>query len=187
MPPRGRRGWPLHHDDPNGVWLVLAKKGDDADQPDLRAGARRGAVPRLDRRPGPPTRRAPFQQRFTPRRARSTWLEANVGHVERGSGEGRMHPAGVARRRARQGRRALGGPRTPARRASRCRRPRQAHWRASRGRRRCSRSSPARIATPFCIGSYRQAREHARARIEQFVAMLARGETVYPQRRGRGA
>lgn len=36
------------------------------------------------------------RQRWTPRRARSTWSMVNVAHVERLLAEGRMHPAGIA-------------------------------------------------------------------------------------------
>ena len=37
-----------------------------------------------------------YQQRFTPRRARSIWSLVNVKHVERLKKEGRMHAAGLA-------------------------------------------------------------------------------------------
>ena len=37
-----------------------------------------------------------YQQRFTPRRARSIWSLVNVKHVERLKKEGRMRPAGIA-------------------------------------------------------------------------------------------
>jgi uncharacterized protein YdeI (YjbR/CyaY-like superfamily) len=43
------------------------------------------------------------RQRWTPRKATSTWSAVNVAHVERLTAEGRMHPAGLAayeRRRA---------------------------------------------------------------------------------------
>ncbi|WP_156761288.1 YdeI/OmpD-associated family protein [Microbacterium karelineae] len=36
------------------------------------------------------------RQRWTPRKARSTWSKVNVAHVERLLAEGRMHPAGIA-------------------------------------------------------------------------------------------
>jgi uncharacterized protein YdeI (YjbR/CyaY-like superfamily) len=36
------------------------------------------------------------RQRWTPRKARSTWSKINVAHVERLLAEGRMHPAGIA-------------------------------------------------------------------------------------------
>jgi hypothetical protein len=37
-----------------------------------------------------------YQQRFTPRRARSVWSRRNVGIAERLIAEGRMHAAGLA-------------------------------------------------------------------------------------------
>lgn len=37
-----------------------------------------------------------WQQRFTPRRAKSIWSQKNCGHVERLIAEGRMQPAGLA-------------------------------------------------------------------------------------------
>ncbi|MFZ5476836.1 MAG: YdeI/OmpD-associated family protein [Myxococcota bacterium] len=37
-----------------------------------------------------------FVQRFTPRRARSSWSRTNVAHVERLLAEGRMRPRGLA-------------------------------------------------------------------------------------------
>src|SRR5690606_1427878 len=36
------------------------------------------------------------RQRWTPRKARSTWSKINIAHVERLLAEGRMHPAGIA-------------------------------------------------------------------------------------------
>ncbi len=86
-----------HHDDPNGVWLVLAKKGtttptsltyEQALDEALCHGWIDGQIRRRDE--------STFRQRFTPRRARSAWSRRNVGHVQRLSAEGRMHPAGVA-------------------------------------------------------------------------------------------
>ena len=39
---------------------------------------------------------ASWQQRFTPRRAKSGWSQKNCGHVERLIAAGRMQPAGLA-------------------------------------------------------------------------------------------
>lgn len=36
------------------------------------------------------------RQRWTPRKARSTWSKVNIAHVERLTAQGRMHPAGIA-------------------------------------------------------------------------------------------
>ena len=37
-----------------------------------------------------------YRQRFTPRKARSTWSRRNVEHVDRLTKQGRMTPAGLA-------------------------------------------------------------------------------------------
>ena len=86
-----------HHDQPDGVWLVLAKKGttdptslryDDALDEALSFGwidaQVRGGTGGV------------YRQRFTPRRARSPWSKRNVDHVQRLVAERRMHPAGLA-------------------------------------------------------------------------------------------
>jgi uncharacterized protein YdeI (YjbR/CyaY-like superfamily) len=86
-----------HHDDPDGVWVVLAKKGaaaptsltyDDALEEALCHGWIDGQARRRDE--------TAYRQRFTRRRPRSSWSRRNVGIVERLLAEGRMHPAGVA-------------------------------------------------------------------------------------------
>lgn len=92
------RAWlGAHHTDPAGVWVVLARKGttrpttlsfDEALEGALCHGWIDGQVRRRDR--------ATYLQRFTPRRARSTWSRRNVENVERLIAAGRMHPAGLA-------------------------------------------------------------------------------------------
>src|SRR5206468_9070289 len=86
-----------HHAEPDGVWLVLAKKGtveptsltyDDALEEALCHGWIDGQVRRRDE--------TTYKQRFTPRRARSPWSARNVGIVTGLVATGRMHPAGVA-------------------------------------------------------------------------------------------
>ena len=86
-----------HHGDSAGVWLVLAKKGierptslsfDDALEEALCHGWIDAQMRRRDD--------ATYLQRFTPRRARSSWSKRNVGIAERLLAEGRMHPAGIA-------------------------------------------------------------------------------------------
>ncbi|HST34141.1 MAG TPA: YdeI/OmpD-associated family protein [Solirubrobacteraceae bacterium] len=173
-----------HHDARPGVWLVLAKKGtteptslsyDEALQEALCHGWIDGQVKRRDE--------GTFRQRFTPRRARSAWSKRNVGIVERLLAEDRMHPAGV---------RAIEAAKADGR------------WEAAY-------AGPATIEVPDDLAAALAAEPKARAmfeiltsqnrysvllridsakrsdtrarRIEQFVAMLARGETVYPQKR----
>jgi len=85
-----------HHTEPSGVWLVLSRKGgsvtsltyDQALDEALCVGWIDGQVRRRDE--------GSFRQRWTPRRQRSPWSERNVGHVVRLTEQGRMQPAGVA-------------------------------------------------------------------------------------------
>jgi uncharacterized protein YdeI (YjbR/CyaY-like superfamily) len=92
-----RRWLAEHHEQPTGVWLIIAKKGtteptslsyDEALDEALCHGWIDGQVQRRDERT--------YMQRFTPRRARSKWSKRNVGIVDRLLSDGRMHPAGLA-------------------------------------------------------------------------------------------
>ncbi|GAA3797984.1 YdeI/OmpD-associated family protein [Cellulomonas soli] len=86
-----------HEDDPDAVWLVLAKKGvreptsltyaqalDEA----LCSGWIDGQKRAWDE--------TTFVQRFSPRRARSLWSQRNQEHVARLVEDGRMRPRGHA-------------------------------------------------------------------------------------------
>src|SRR5215510_11648143 len=89
------RAWlAKHYADPDGVWVVLAKKGtekptsltyDEALEEALCHGWIDGQVRRRDE--------ATYVQRFTPRRRRSPWSQRNVALAERLAAEGRMQPA----------------------------------------------------------------------------------------------
>jgi uncharacterized protein YdeI (YjbR/CyaY-like superfamily) len=171
-----------HAEDQQGVWLVLAKKGTThptsltyaaAVEEALCQGWIDGQVRSRDA--------ATYRQRFTPRRRRSLWSRRNVELVGRLTAEGRMQPAGlaeVARARA------------------------DGRWEAAY-------AGPATIEVPADLAAALDADPAARAmfdvlsaqnryavlhrvltavrpetrarRIEQHVAMLARGETPYPQ------
>jgi uncharacterized protein YdeI (YjbR/CyaY-like superfamily) len=173
-----------HHADPSGVRLVLAKKGttlptsityaqalDEA----LCHGWIDGQVGRRDE--------ATYYQRFTPRTRRSPWSKRNVENAERLLAAGRMHPAGIAetQRAKADGRweRAYPGPAAvemPADLAA-------ALVRQPRARAMFEiLTSQNRYAVLYRIGTAKRADTRAR-RIEQFVEMLARGDTVHPQRR----
>jgi uncharacterized protein YdeI (YjbR/CyaY-like superfamily) len=167
-----------------GVWLVLAKKGtseptslsyDEALDHALCHGWIDGQVKRRDD--------ATFRQRFTPRRARSAWSKRNVAIVERLLAEGRMHDSGLAAVKAAQadgrwaaayaGQAKIEVPEDLA--AALAAKPKaQAMFEIL--------TSQNRYAVLLRIDSAKRAETRAR-RIEQFVAMLARGETVYPQKR----
>jgi uncharacterized protein YdeI (YjbR/CyaY-like superfamily) len=175
-----------HHDESVGVWLVLAKKGtvkptsltyDQALEEALCHGWIDGQVGRRDE--------ATYRQRFTPRRPRSAWSKRNTGLAERLMAEGRMHPAGVAElKRAKADGRwdaAYAGPAgmevPPDLAAALAAEPKaQAMFEGL--------SRQNRYAVLYRIATAKRADTRAR-RIEQFVAMLARGETVHPQKRVR--
>jgi len=171
-----------NHGDPAGVWLVLAKKGtqkptsltyDRALEEALCHGWIDGQTRRRDD--------ATYRQRFTPRRKRSAWSKRNTGIAERLRAEGRMHPAGQAEvERAKADGRweaAYAGPATmevpPDLIEALAAEPKaQAMFETL--------NSQNRYAILYRIGTAKRADTRAR-RIREFVAMLARGETVYPQ------
>ena len=173
-----------HHEDPSGVWLVLAKKGttqpttlsyEQALDEALCHGWIDGQVRRRDE--------ATFRQRFTPRRTRSQWSAKNVAHVKRLREQGRMHAAGERAVAAAQadGRwdAAYAGPSTievPEDLAAAL----EAEPRALAMFEILT--SQNRYAVLLRVDSAKRSDTRAR-RVEKFVAMLARGETVYPQRR----
>ena len=120
-------------------------------------------------------------QVFTPRRPRGVWSQRNRDHVERLTAQGRMRPAGQAeidRARAdgrwdaayRQHRAEVPADLAEALDAS----PAAAACFAQL-------SGQNRFAILFRIGNVKRADTRAR-KIAAFVEMLARGETVHPQR-----
>ena len=182
---RAWRAWLTeHHQDPTGVWLVLAKKGttsptslnyDQALDEALCQGWIDGQVRRRDD--------TTYVQRFTQRTTRSSWSKRNVGLVERLIADGLMRPAGLAavERAKADGRweAAYAGPASievpPDLAAALVAEPRAQAMFAIL-------TSQNRYAVLFRIHSAKRADTRAK-RIEKFVAMLARGETIYPQRR----
>jgi uncharacterized protein YdeI (YjbR/CyaY-like superfamily) len=173
-----------HHGDPAGVWLVLAKRGTEkptsltygqALEEALCHGWIDGQVRRRDE--------TTYRQRFTPRRRHSGWSKRNTGIAERLLAEGRMHPAGVAEvERAKTDGRwdaAYAGPASievPSDLAGAlAAEPKaQAMFESLNGQNR--------YAILYRIETAKRAETRAR-RIEELVAMLARGETIHPQKR----
>jgi uncharacterized protein YdeI (YjbR/CyaY-like superfamily) len=173
-----------HHADSTGVWLTLAKKGTteptslrygEALEEALCHGWIDGQVLSGDG--------ATYRQRFTRRRSRSMWSKRNVGIVERLTTEGRMHPAGIAEvERARNDGRldaAYAGPATieipdDLAAALADRPPAQAMFDIL--------TKQNRYAVLHRVTTAKRP-ETRRRRIEQYVDMLARGETPYPQKR----
>ena len=175
-----------HHDDPMGVWLILAKKGtieptsltyDQALDESLCFGLIDGQVRRRDE--------YTYQQRFTRRRARSAWSRRNVGIVERLMAEGRMHAVGLA-----EVTRAKTDGRWDAAYAGQASIEVPADLAAALAAEPTARAmfdiltSQNRYAVLYRIDVAKRADTRAR-RVEQYVAMLARGETIYPQKRPR--
>jgi uncharacterized protein YdeI (YjbR/CyaY-like superfamily) len=177
------RGWLLdNHSESKGVWLVLAKKG--TTQPTTLAydGALEEAIcfgwidGQLGRRDD-----ATFRRRFTPRNARSPWSQRNVGIAERLLESGRMHRSGEDEvQKAKEDGRwttAYAGQakvEVPADLAKALTaNPRaQAMFETL--------TSANRYAILYRIGNAKKVETRVR-RIEQFVEMLARGETIHPQ------
>jgi len=173
-----------HHESPTGVWLLLAKKGTVEPTSLTYAQALDEALCHgwID---GQARRRddATYIERFTPRRARSPWSKRNVGYVARLVAEGRMQPPGMAEvERAKADGRwdaAYAGPASievPDDLATAlAAEPRAQNMFGIL-------TSQNRYAVLYQIGGAKRRETRAR-NIEKFVAMLARGETVYPQKR----
>jgi len=181
----GWRAWlGEHHAQSSGVRLILAKKGtltptrltyDQAVEEALSHGWIDGQGQGRDE--------ATWLVRFTPRRTRSVWSKRNAVIVERLTAAGRMHAAGLAEveRAQADGRweKAYAGSRdievpddlSAALDAD----PRAKAMFATL-------SALNRYAVLYRVHAAKRPDTRAR-RIERFVAMLARGETVYAQRR----
>jgi uncharacterized protein YdeI (YjbR/CyaY-like superfamily) len=165
-----------------GVWLVLAKKGtthpttlsyDEALDEAICFGWIDGQLGRRDS--------ATFRRRFTPRNARSPWSRRNVAIAERLSASGRMHRSGEdeVRRAKADGRWSTAyagqaGAEVPED---------LAHALAANPRAQAmflKLTSANRYAILYRIESAKKIETRAR-RIEKFIEMLARGETIHPQ------
>ena len=179
-----RKWLDANHSEMDGVWLVLSRKGTlrptrlayaDALEEALAHGWIDGQAKPRDE--------ATYRQRFTPRRKRSRWSKRNTEIVERLTGEGRMHAAGHA----------------------------EIERAKSDGRWQAAYEGPARSQVPDDLATALASEPAAKAnfeiltslnryailyrvhdakrpetrerRIREFVAMLARGETPYPQKR----
>ncbi|HET7421509.1 MAG TPA: YdeI/OmpD-associated family protein [Candidatus Dormibacteraeota bacterium] len=172
-----------HHEETSGLWLVLAKKGtltpttlthDQALEEAIAYGWIDGQIGKRDQ--------ATYRQRFTPRRSRSAWSRRNVAIAEQLIAEGRMRPAGLREleRASADGRRQAAYPgskniEVPPDLI-------QALARAPRAGATFSRLNRLnRYAILYRIATARKVDTRAR-RIDKYVAMLARGETIHPQK-----
>jgi uncharacterized protein YdeI (YjbR/CyaY-like superfamily) len=165
-----------------GVWLVLAKKGathpttlsyDEALDEAICFGWIDGQLGRRDS--------ATFRRRFTPRNARSPWSQRNVAIAERVRASGRMHRSGEdeVRRAKADGRWST----AYAGQASAEVPEDLANALAANPRAQAmflKLTSANRYAILYRIEGAKKIETRAR-RIEKFIGMLARGETIHPQ------
>jgi uncharacterized protein YdeI (YjbR/CyaY-like superfamily) len=172
-----------NHSSSDGIWLVLAKKGTveptsltyaQALEEALCFGWIDGQARSADD--------ATYSQGFTPRRKRSPWSKRNTGIAERLVAEGRMHESGIAEmERAKSDGRwevAYAGAaaiEVPVELTAALAASPKARAKFE------TLNSQNRYAILYRIATAKRTETRAR-RIEQFVAMLARGETIYPQK-----
>jgi uncharacterized protein YdeI (YjbR/CyaY-like superfamily) len=171
-----------NHAKSQGVRLVLAKKGtthpttlsyDEALDEAICFGWIDGQLGRRDS--------TTFLRRFTPRNARSPWSQRNVAIAERLSASGRMHRSGddEVRRAKADGRwEAAYAGQSDAVVPEDLARALAANPRAQAMFQTLT--SANRYSIVYRIGSAKKIETRAR-RVEQFVGMLARGETIHPQ------
>ncbi|BCJ47740.1 hypothetical protein GCM10010168_20990 [Actinoplanes ianthinogenes] len=179
----GLRAWLVeHHADSAGVWLALTKKGgavttltwQQAVDEALCFGWIDGQARKGDE--------ATSWIRFTPRRARSAWSKRNVENVARLEEQGRMQPAGRA---------AVEAAKADGRWAAAYAPPSEAEVPADLMTAIAANpeahamfevlTKTNRFAMIYRINAVKRAETRQR-KIGEFVAMLARHETVYPQK-----
>ena len=181
------RDWlDANRDGSDGVWLVLAKK--NTTDPTsltyaqaLEEALCQGWIDGQKRSRDATT----FSQRFTPRRRTSQWSKRNVGIAERLIADGRMLPAGLAEidqakadgrwAAAYSGQAAATVPDDLAAALS---------ANAAAEQMFASLNGANRYAVLYRIENAKRAETRSR-RIDQFVEMLARGETIHPQQHPR--
>jgi uncharacterized protein YdeI (YjbR/CyaY-like superfamily) len=182
--PAAWREWLVAHADSSaGVWLVLARKGttgpttlgyDQALDEALCHGWVDGQLASRDAQT--------FRRRFTPRRPGSAWSKRNTEHIQRLVADNRMYPAGLA---AVDRAKADGTWENAYAGAASIQMPEDlaaALDATPRARENFERLDGAnRYAVLYRVTTAKRPDTRAR-RIEQLVAMLARGETLHPRR-----
>ncbi|WP_328347838.1 YdeI/OmpD-associated family protein [Micromonospora sp. NBC_00421] len=177
------RAWlSVHHATSPGVWLALTRKGgtvttltwQQAVDEGLCFGWIDGQARKRDEQSS--------WIRFTPRRARSSWSQRNVAHVARLEEQGRMQPSGRA---------AVEAAKADGRWAAAYAPPSEAQVPADLLA--AIAADPAaqamfdvltsanRFALIHRLNALKRAQTRER-KIGEFVAMLARHETIYPQK-----
>ena len=179
----GWRGWlEANHATSGGVRLVLARRGSSSTRL-THATALEEALCYgwIDGRGGRRDSET-WTVRFTPRRPRSTWSKRNVGMAERLIDEGRMAPPGLA-----EVERARADGRWEGAYAGQAAMEVPEDLAAALGASGAAAQTFARLSSQnryaVLLRVHQAKRPQTRAqRIQMFVDMLARGETVYPQR-----
>jgi len=172
-----------HGEQSDGVWLVLAKRGtsrptnllyDDALAEAICHGWVDGQLASGDEKT--------YLRKFTPRRQRSRWSRRNVAIATKLIDEGRMRSSGLAAISSAQADGSWGAAyasqanlEVPPDLASALAADPEAQAMFSRL------SAANRYSILYRIAGAKRDDTRQR-RIEQFVAMLARGETIHPQR-----
>jgi uncharacterized protein YdeI (YjbR/CyaY-like superfamily) len=178
------RAWlAKHHADSSGVFLVLSKKGTTRPTTLTHDGALAEALCYgwIDGQAAPRDELT-WRQRFTPRRQRSLWSKRNTVIVQRLIEQGLMHPAGIAEvdRAKADGRWdvAYAGSKDievpPDLEAALAADPKAQKMFDTL-------NSQNRFAVLYRTTTAKKPETRAK-RIVTFVAMLARGETIYPQK-----
>lgn len=178
------RSWLLsNHSTSTGVWLVLAKKGtrfptelsyDEALEEAICFGWIDGQLHRRDS--------ATYRRRFTPRGVRSPWSQRSVTLAERLTMAGRMHRSGDE-----EIRRARADGRWDSAYAGQAKSQVPADLAMALSANPTAQAmfltltSANRYAILYRLSTTKKEETRAK-RIEQFVEMLARGETLHPQR-----
>jgi uncharacterized protein YdeI (YjbR/CyaY-like superfamily) len=169
------------HDHSGGVWLKLAKKGSGLPSipyADLLEVALTWGWIDAQRKP---LDRAFFLQRFTPRRPNSPWSKINTDKAEQLIAAGRMKPPGLRQVEAAKADGRWAAAYAGQRSAEVPGDLRQALDASPGAAELFGRlSSQNRYAILYRLQSAKRPETRTR-RIRQFVAMLARGETIYPQ------
>jgi uncharacterized protein YdeI (YjbR/CyaY-like superfamily) len=172
-----------NHSKSPGIWLVMAKKGTSKPTSITYAQALEealcfGWIDGQARGGNDVT----YSQGFTPRRKRSVWSKRNTGIAERLVAERRMHQSGIAEIERAKGdgrwEAAYEGPagiEVPSELAAALAVSPKAKAMFA------TLNSQNRYAILYRIATAKRAETRAK-RIERFVAMLARGQTIYPQK-----
>ena len=167
------------------MWLVLARKGTTSPtRLTYDEALERGAVLRLDRRPAAQSRRCHVPPALLASSGAQPVVGANAEIVARLIADGRMRQPGMAEVERAMSDGQVGRPPTQGRPGSRSRTtlpPRSAPEPRAPAMFAIL-TSQNRYAILLRTGSAKRADTRAR-RIEAFVEMLERGETIYPQKR----